>query len=117
MNSSGSGHLLACFNHSFNFSTCDWSVHIFYFFLVHSEKETAFQEFVHLHIVVSRRNFRTALMGSISGHLSHNAQCTNDLGCNSITFPEVPLTTRFLESTVLSMQRNLEFPKIEGKIK
>ena len=56
-------------------------------------------------------------MGSISGHLSHNAQCTNDLGCNSITFPEVPLTTRFLESTVLSMQRNLEFPKIEGKIK
>ena len=56
-------------------------------------------------------------MGSISGHLSHNAQCTNDLGCNSITFPEVPLTTRFLESTVLSMQGNLEFPKIEGKIK
>ena len=24
------------FNHSFNFITCDWSVHIFYFFLVQS---------------------------------------------------------------------------------
>ena len=56
-------------------------------------------------------------MGSISGHLLHNAQSTNDLGCNSITLPEVPLTTRFLESTVLSMQANLEFPKIGEKIK
>ena len=56
-------------------------------------------------------------MGSISGHLSHNAQSTNDLGCNSITLPEVPLTTRFLESIVLSMQANLEFPKIGEKIK
>ena len=26
------------FSHSFNFSTCDWSVHIFCFFLVHSRK-------------------------------------------------------------------------------
>ena len=26
------------FNHSFNFITCDWSVHIFYFFLVQSWK-------------------------------------------------------------------------------
>ena len=56
-------------------------------------------------------------MGNISGHLLHNAQSTNDLGCNSITLPEVPLTTRFLESTVLSMQANLEFPKIGEKNK
>ena len=54
-------------------------------------------------------------MGSISGHPSHNAQSTNDLGCNSITLPEVQLTTRFLESTVLSVQGNLEFPKIGEK--
>ena len=26
------------FNHSFNFITCDWSVHIFYFFLVSLER-------------------------------------------------------------------------------
>ena len=28
--------LLEDFNHSFNFSACDWSVYIFYFFLVQS---------------------------------------------------------------------------------
>ena len=30
------------FNHRFNFITCDWSVHIFYFFLVQSWKVTPF---------------------------------------------------------------------------
>ena len=30
------------FNHSFNFITCDWSVHIFYFFLVQSWKVIPF---------------------------------------------------------------------------
>ena len=30
------------FNHSFNFSACDWSVYIFYFFLVQSWKVVLF---------------------------------------------------------------------------
>ena len=49
MKPSGPG-LFVCwkiFNHSFNFITCDWSVHIFYFFLVHSWKVAPFLEFVH----------------------------------------------------------------------
>ena len=40
------------FNHSSNFITCDWSVHIFYFFLVQSWKVIPFCEFVHFFQVV-----------------------------------------------------------------
>ena len=36
------------FNHSFNFITCDWSVHIFCFFLVQSWESVHFQEFFHI---------------------------------------------------------------------
>ena len=38
--------------HSFNFSPCDWYVHIFYFFLVQSWEIVPFSELVHFFYVV-----------------------------------------------------------------
>ena len=40
------------FGHSFSFSTCDWSVHNFFFVLVQSWKILLFEEFIHFSQVV-----------------------------------------------------------------
>ena len=48
MNPSGPGFVYwKIFNQSFNFSACDWSVYIFYFFLVQFWKVVLFLECVH----------------------------------------------------------------------